>query len=65
VNHEELVSDPRDEWIRRGDERSQYFTFCTEEHMRSIYPDADILPPVRPQRQSCCVIRNLVTPGEG
>lgn len=56
VNHEELVLDGGMEWVRRGDERSQYITFCTERHMREIYPDAVVLPPVRPQRHSCCVI---------
>jgi SAM-dependent methyltransferase len=59
VNHEVLVTDPSDEWSNLGDERSQYFAYCTEDHMRSIYPDAEILPPVRPQRQSCCVLRGV------
>jgi SAM-dependent methyltransferase len=58
VNHEELVLDEGDDWIRQGEERSQYFAFCTTEHMRSIYPEAEIRPPVRPQRLSCCILRN-------
>jgi dTDP-4-amino-4,6-dideoxygalactose transaminase/SAM-dependent methyltransferase len=62
VNNEELVLDPTDEWIQQGEERSQYITFCTAEHMRSIYPDARMLPPVRPERHSCCVLRKPAEP---
>jgi SAM-dependent methyltransferase len=43
-------------WVTLLDE-VRYFAFCTEEHMRSIYPEATVLPPARPQRHSCCVIR--------
>jgi SAM-dependent methyltransferase len=58
VNHEELVLDEGDDWVRQGEERSQYFAFCTTEHMSSLYPEAEIRPPVRPQRHSCCILRN-------
>jgi hypothetical protein len=57
VNNEDLVLESGDDWIRMGDERSQYIAFCTEEHMRSIFPGAEVLPPVPPERHSCCVIR--------
>jgi hypothetical protein len=60
VNHEELVTEPTDDWVRRGAERSQYFTFCTTEHLLELYPGAEVLPPVRPQRHSCCLLRGRV-----
>ena len=58
ANNEQFVSDSPDEWVSAGDERSQYITLCTEEHMQSIYPDAEVTPPVRPERFSCCVLRS-------
>lgn len=56
VNNEELILDGGYEWIGLGDERSQYIAYCTEDHMREIYPNAKVLPPVRPERHSCCVL---------
>jgi hypothetical protein len=61
VNHEYLVTEPGEEWIHKGAERPYYFTFCTEEHLRAIYPESEVLPPARPQRHSCCVIRRPAT----
>jgi SAM-dependent methyltransferase len=65
VNNDELVTEPGDAWLRTGAERSQYLALCTEEHMRSIYPEAEVHAPVRPERQSCCVIRNRERPARG
>ncbi|HEV8562955.1 MAG TPA: class I SAM-dependent methyltransferase [Actinophytocola sp.] len=56
VNGVELVLGSGDDWVYTGHDQPRYFTFCTEEHMRVLYPDAEILPPVAPQRQSCCVV---------
>ena len=57
VNHEHLVVDSGEGWCEEGNERTQYLVFCTEEYMRSIYPDAEIRPPARPERHSCVVLR--------
>jgi SAM-dependent methyltransferase len=64
VNHETLVVDSGEGWVHKGRERSQYLVFCTERHMRSLYPDAEILPPIRPQRHSCCVLGPTGKTGE-
>lgn len=34
-----------------------YIVFCDPEHMKTIFPEAEILPPVAPERHHCCVIR--------
>ncbi|MGK4585123.1 class I SAM-dependent methyltransferase [Kitasatospora sp. HPMI-4] len=57
VNNEDFVLDSGGDWCREGEERTHYMVFCTEEHMRSVYPDADVLPPVQPERFSCAVLR--------
>ncbi|HEX8185919.1 MAG TPA: hypothetical protein VF747_14235, partial [Blastocatellia bacterium] len=36
-----------------------YVVFYTPEYFRAIFPDGEILPPVKPfARQHCCIIRN-------
>jgi len=34
-----------------------YIVLCDPEHMKTIFPEAEILPPVAPERQHCCIIR--------
>ena len=34
-----------------------YIVFCDPEYMKTIFPEAEIRPPVPPERQHCCVIR--------
>ncbi len=34
-----------------------YITFAAPEHMKAMFPDAVILPPVEPERHHCCVMR--------
>jgi SAM-dependent methyltransferase len=63
VNGTELVTESGDGWIHKGHEQPRYFAFCTEKHMRTLYPDAEVLPPVRPQRLSCCVLRRSESHG--
>jgi len=63
VNDDELHLGPDDDGIEEGKETKAYITLCTEAYMRSVYPRAEVLPPVRPDRQSCCVIRPGVARG--
>ncbi len=66
VNHELYVDDEgRSEGQNEGQNEQQqnqanhkaYIVFCDPEHMKTIFPDAEILPPVSPERHHCCVIR--------
>lgn len=34
-----------------------YIVFCDPEHMKTIFPEAEILPPAAPERHHCCIIR--------
>jgi SAM-dependent methyltransferase len=49
------------EWCRNGHAHRQrgYLAFYTPEYLKTIFPDGEILPPVKPyERQHCCIIRN-------
>jgi hypothetical protein len=61
VNHRTLLLGPTPSWAEEGNEQTQYLVLCTAEQMRSYYPDAEIRSPVRPERHSCCVLRNTPT----
>ena len=62
VNHELYVDD---EGENEGEHEQQpdpadhkaYIVFCDPEHMKTIFPEAEILPPAAPERHHCCVIR--------
>lgn len=36
-----------------------YLVCCDPEYMKTIFPEAEILPPVAPERQHCCIIRKI------
>ncbi|HKT01135.1 MAG TPA: class I SAM-dependent methyltransferase [Rugosimonospora sp.] len=57
VNSEELCFDPDDDGISPGSPPQRYIAFCTVPHMHTLFPDAVVLPPVRPERQHCVVLR--------
>ncbi len=40
------------------DQQRTYHTFYSVDYMKSLFPDATILPPVNDEMQHCCVIRN-------
>jgi hypothetical protein len=44
------------------DSRKSCHVFCSADFMKSLYPQADILPPVHGEMQHCCVLRKSVTP---
>lgn len=37
-------------------DQKAYIVFCDPEHMRTIFPDSEILPPARPERHHCCIL---------
>ncbi|MGH8487894.1 MAG: class I SAM-dependent methyltransferase [Gammaproteobacteria bacterium] len=57
---EELYVEPGDELghqNRVGKPNESYCSYFTVEFMRSLFPDATVLPPVSPEWQHCCVLR--------
>jgi hypothetical protein len=59
VNHELYVDDEgENEGVNENQQNHKaYIVFCDPEHMKTIFPEAEILPPVAPERHHCCVIR--------
>jgi len=57
VNDDELYCDDEREHDHDVDDRRAYITFCSPDHMQALFAEAVILPPVRPERHHCCVIR--------
>ncbi|HYG78920.1 MAG TPA: class I SAM-dependent methyltransferase [Pyrinomonadaceae bacterium] len=43
---------------REGKPGESYCSYFTVDYMRSLFPDAKILPPVSPEWQHCCVLTN-------
>jgi SAM-dependent methyltransferase len=63
INEDELYVDDEDERDHSVHDRRAYITFCNPEHMKAMFADAAILPPVRPERHHCCVIRRSSAAG--
>lgn len=60
VNHKLAVDDEGEYEGEPQQEQSDnraYIVFCDPEYMKSIFPEAEILPPAAPERHHCCVIR--------
>ena len=55
--NDQLYVEPDDAGARLEESGASYLTFFTREYMSSILPHAEILPPVSPEWQHCCVIR--------
>lgn len=57
---DDLVLDPdhddRDAPAKPNGPPALYISFCTIDHMREIYPDAEVLPPARPERLACAIL---------
>jgi 2-polyprenyl-3-methyl-5-hydroxy-6-metoxy-1,4-benzoquinol methylase len=56
VNEDELIVDPDDDGISEGKPSRYYITFATEEYMRQLFPRAQVLSPVPPERMHCLII---------
>lgn len=66
VIDEEVYVDPGDELghqTRVGKANESYCSYYTAEFMASLFPDATVLPPVSPEWQHCCVLRNTSVAG--
>lgn len=57
VNHELYVDDDGKTEPQNPAEHTAFIVFCDPEHMKTIFPEAEILPPAPPERHHCCVIR--------
>ncbi|HKQ51609.1 MAG TPA: class I SAM-dependent methyltransferase [Pyrinomonadaceae bacterium] len=56
-----LYVEPGDELCeqeRPGKAGESYCSYFTVDYMRDLFPDAEILPPVSPEWQHCCVLTN-------
>lgn len=58
-----ILVDDRDLYVEREDIRSRlphqqksHYVFYTEQYMKTLYPQAKILPPVNNEGQHCCVL---------
>ena len=61
VIDEELYVEPGRELClqeRSGRPGESYCSFFTVDYMRSLFPDATLAPPVSPEWQHCCILRN-------
>ncbi|HEX4811572.1 MAG TPA: class I SAM-dependent methyltransferase [Nonomuraea sp.] len=55
VNDDDLIFDPDDDGLSEDKPQRAYITFCTPGYMRRLFPDAEVLPPVPPERHHCLV----------
>jgi len=60
VNGEDLYLETEVTRIYEPNEQRTYHTFYSVEYMRSLFPEATILPPVNDEMQHCCVIRKTL-----
>jgi hypothetical protein len=58
VNGEDLYLETEVTRVYEPDRQRTYHTFYSVEYMRSLFPEATILPPVNDEMQHSCVIRN-------
>jgi len=58
VNGEDLYLETEQTRHYAPEEQRTYHMFYTVDYMRSLFPNAEILPPVNDEMQHCCVIRN-------
>jgi hypothetical protein len=58
VNGEDLYLETDDMKFYEPEQQRTYHTFYSVDYMKSLFPQATILPPVNDEMQHCCVIRN-------
>ena len=59
--NDDLYVEPGDEFCqqtRAGDPLESYCSFFTVDYITSLFPDATVLPPVSPEWQHCCILKN-------
>ena len=57
VNGEDLYLETEQTKHYAPEQQRTYHTFYTAEYLRSLFPNAKILPPVNDEMQHCCIIR--------
>ena len=58
INHEMYVDDEGENERKKNPiDPKTFIVLCDPAHMKTIFPEAEILPPVAPERHHCCVIR--------
>ena len=57
VNGEDLYLETEEVRSYAPEEQRTYHTFYTVDYMRSLFPEATILPPANDEMQHCCVIK--------
>ncbi len=60
VNHRDLYLEGEE--IRHYQPRDQYYldVFYTADHIKSLFPEARILPPINGEMQHCCLFESLI-----
>ena len=58
VDHELFVDESEYEPGGSSADQKAYIVFCDPQHMRTIFPDSEILPPAAPERHHCCILRS-------
>jgi SAM-dependent methyltransferase len=59
---EKLYVEPGGEFSNQEHEGKAWESYCSyfkAAYMAALFPDADVLPPVSPEWQHCCVLRNM------
>ncbi|MGH8468531.1 MAG: class I SAM-dependent methyltransferase [Gammaproteobacteria bacterium] len=57
VNGDDLFIETEDVQLYRPERQKTCYVFHTEKYMKTLFPQATILPPVNSEMQHCCVIR--------
>ena len=57
VNGEDLYLETEDTKVYEAERQRTYHTFYSVDYMKSLFPQATILPPANDEMQHCCVIR--------
>jgi hypothetical protein len=58
INGGELYIETEDVPAYRSDEQRTFHVFHTAGYIKSLFPNATVLPPVDNHMQHCCIIRN-------
>ena len=58
INEEDVYIEREDLNDYDFDQRKSYYAYYSTDYMQTIFPEADILPPVNNEMQHCCIIRN-------
>ncbi|HEU4390526.1 MAG TPA: class I SAM-dependent methyltransferase [Blastocatellia bacterium] len=57
VNDDDLYIDDEPERQYSAGEKHAYITLCTPQYMKSLFPEATVVPPPGHERQHCCILK--------